>query len=221
LMQRRYDSYVAKVVRPFFFGHFARLDRQIVLVDALTALNAGPAAVADLRKALSDVLACFRTGGNSIVTELFGRKVDRVLFAATKADMLHHSDHDNLESILRALIDEAASRAGAAGAAYEVAAMAAIRTTREAMLKQKTEELPCIVGTPESDEIIGDIEFDGNKEAAVFPGDLPDDPNAALDGRMEGKLKFIRFRPPLLKDGTFPHIRLDKAVEFLLGDRLQ
>ena len=40
-MERRYNAYVSKVVRPFFFGHFARLDRQIVLVDALAALNAG------------------------------------------------------------------------------------------------------------------------------------------------------------------------------------
>src|SRR5438067_4234442 len=37
LMERRYDSYVAKVVKPFFFGRFARLDRQIVLVDTLAA----------------------------------------------------------------------------------------------------------------------------------------------------------------------------------------
>ncbi len=221
LMQRRYDSYVNKVVRPFFFGHFARLDRQIVLVDALTAMNAGAAAVTDLRKALGDVLACFRTGGNNLISGLFGRKVDRVLFAATKADMLHHSGHDKLENILRVLIDEAAKRAGTAGAAYEVAAMAAIRTTREATLKQKGEDLPCIVGTPEASEMIDDTVFDGIKEAAVFPGDLVDDPAAALDGRLEGKLKFVRFRPPLLKDGTFPHIRLDKAVEFLLGDRLK
>jgi uncharacterized protein len=221
LMQRRYDSYVTKVVRPFFFGHFARLDRQIVLVDALTALNAGSAAVTDLRKALADVLACFRTGGNNMITEIFGRRVDRVLFAATKADMLHHSGHDKLENILRTLIDEAATRAGAAGAAYEVAAIAAIRTTREATLKQNGEDLPCIVGTPEPAEKIVDTVFDGNKDAAVFPGDLPQDPVAALDGRMEGKLKFVRFRPPALKDGTFPHIRLDKAVEFLLGDRLK
>ncbi len=221
LMQRRYDSYVNKVVRPFFFGHFARLDRQIVLVDTLTAMNAGAAAVTDLRKALGDVLACFRTGGNSVVTELFGRRVDRVLFAATKADMLHHTGHDRLEAVLRTLIDEAANRADAAGAAYEVAAIAAIRTTREATVKQKGEDLPCIVGSPEEYEIIGDMTFDGAQEAAVFPGDLPQDPAAALDGRMEGKLKFVRFRPPILKDGTFPHIRLDKAVEFLLGDRLQ
>jgi uncharacterized protein len=221
LMQRRYHSYVAKVVKPFFFGHFARLDRQIVLVDTLTALNAGSAAVTDLRKAIADVLACFRIGNNSMLTGLFGRKVDRVLFAATKADMLHHAGHDQLEAILRTLVDEAASRADIEGAAHEVAAIAAIRATREASLKQKSETLQCIVGIPEKGEMLGGTAFDGEKEAAVFPGDLPDDPKAALDGRMEGKLKFLRFRPPLLKDGAFPHIRLDKAVEFLLGDRLQ
>ncbi len=221
LMQRRYDSYVAKVVKPFFFGHFARLDRQIVLVDTLTALNAGPAAVADLRNAFTDVLSCFRMGRNNMLTDLFGRRVDRVLFAATKADLLHHSGHDKLEIILRTLIDQAAIRADATGAAYDIAAISAIRATREATLKQKGEDLPCIVGTPEKSEVIGDTEFDGLKEAAVFPGDLPDDPQAALDGRMENKLKFVKFRPPVLKDGTFPHIRLDKAVEFLLGDRLQ
>ncbi len=37
---------------PFFRDHFARLDRQIVLVDALAALNSGPAALRDLQNAL-------------------------------------------------------------------------------------------------------------------------------------------------------------------------
>jgi uncharacterized protein len=220
LMQRRYDSYVAKVVKPFFFGHFARLDRQIVLVDSLTALNAGPAAVADLQKAFTDVLTCFRMGKNNLISELFGRRVDRVLFAATKADFLHHHDHDKLENIIRTLINIATDRADATGARHDTAAISAIRATREATLKQNGQELACIVGIPEVGEVIGDVAFDGIKEAAVFPGDLPDDPHAALDGRMEGKLKFVRFRPPMPKDGIFPHIRLDKAVEFLLGDRL-
>ncbi len=221
LMNRRYDSYVAKVVKPFFFGHFARLDRQIVLVDALSALNAGPAAVNDLRQALADVMDCFRLGANSIVSQLFGRRVERVLFAATKADLLNHSGHDKLENILRVLINEAAARADATGTIHDVAALAAIRATREARVKSKGEELDCIAGTPENGEMIGDVQFDGTQEAAIFPGDLPDDPRAALDGRLEGKIRFTRFRPPLLAGETFPHIRLDRAVEFLIGDRLQ
>ena len=41
MMARRYEAYKAHVVKPFFRDHFARLDRQIVLVDALSALNSG------------------------------------------------------------------------------------------------------------------------------------------------------------------------------------
>ena len=48
MMERRYEAYKTHVVKPFFREHFARLDRQIVLIDAMQALNAGPGAVADL-----------------------------------------------------------------------------------------------------------------------------------------------------------------------------
>jgi uncharacterized protein len=219
LMARRYDSYVARVVKPFFFGHFARLDRQIVLVDVMTALNAGPSAVTDLKTALTDVLASFRLGANSVLSELFGRRIEKILFAATKADLLHHTSHDRLEAILRLLVNEAATRAEYAGASYEVAALSAIRSTREATVKQKGEELACIAGIPETGEMIGNIEFDGGKEAAIFPGDLPHDAASALNGDLEGKLKFVRFRPPQLTGETFPHIRLDRALEFLIGDK--
>lgn len=219
LMARRYDSYVAKVVKPFFFGHFARLDRQIVLVDVLTALNAGAGAVNDLKTALTDVMSSFRLGANSIVSELFGHRIEKILFAATKADLLHHSSHDRLEAILKVLIDGAAKRAEYAGATYDITAISAIRATREAFVKQKGEDLACIAGIPQNHEKLGEMIFDGTKEAAIFPGDLPEDPHAALKGELEGQLKFLRFRPPLMQGATFPHIRLDRALEFLIGDK--
>jgi predicted YcjX-like family ATPase len=219
LMERRYDSYVSKIVRPFFFSHFARLDRQIVLVDTLSALNAGPAAVQDLKNALTQVLACFRLGANSIFSNILGRRIDRILFAATKADLLHQTSHDRLENILRLIIEDASAKAEFSGATIDVAALAAIRATREAKVKQKNEELPCIAGVPQKGERIGGTTFDGESEVAIFPGDLPANSLDALDGTLQGKLKFVRFRPPLLKDGAFPHIRLDRSLEFLLGDR--
>jgi uncharacterized protein len=221
LMARRYDSYVARVVKPFFFGHFARLDRQIVLVDVMTALNAGATAVNDLRTALTDVMSSFRLGANSWVTELFGHRIERILFAATKADLLHHTSHDKLENILRVLVDDAAKRAEFAGAAYDVSAISAIRATREATVTQKGEVLACIAGFPQKGESIAKKQFDGKTEAAVFTGDLPGDPQSALNGELEGALKFVRFRPPVLKDATFAHIRLDRALEFLIGDKFQ
>jgi hypothetical protein len=220
LMARRYGSYVDRIVKPFFFDHFARLDRQIVLVDALAALNAGAGAVKDLQQTLAGILACFRTGANSLASRIFGRRIDRLLFAATKADLLHQASHDRLEAILRLIVEDAAARASFAGAAVETMAIAAIRATREAQVRRKGEELGCIAGTPEAGETIGGQVFDGESEAAVFPGDLPDDPRRALDGSLEGRLRFVRFRPPLQVHGPFPHIRMDRAIEFLLGDRL-
>src|SRR5262245_11223933 len=62
MLARRSESYKAHVVSPFFRDHFPRLDRQIVLVDALTAVNGGPEALRDLERTLAAVLAAFRPG---------------------------------------------------------------------------------------------------------------------------------------------------------------
>ena len=226
MMQRRYDSYVAHVVRPFFYDHFARLDRQIVLVDLLTALNAGAAAVTDLSAALSGVLACFRQGANSWLTALTGRRIDRILFAATKADLLHHGSHDRLEAILRLVLDQSLKRVEFSGATVDVAAIAAIRATREATVRQGGEALPCIVGVPQAGEMIGGERFDGETEAAIFPGDLPADPGPGGTARSPAPSascasgrRWSNPRPRMPWP-PFPHIRLDRALEFLIGDRL-
>jgi hypothetical protein len=230
LMERRYESYKTFLVRPFFRDHFQRLDRQIVLVDALAALNAGPSAVADLERALADILGAFRVGANVWWSSLFAPRADRVLFAATKADHLHHRNHDRLEAVLRRLTHRAIDRAAYSGAAVEVAALASVRATREATIRQGGEALPAIVGTPLAGETLGGETFDGETEVAVFPGDLPENPEDALAGRdapspEEAEMRFLRFRPPLVErepNGrlALPSIRLDKALQFLLGDAL-
>jgi predicted YcjX-like family ATPase len=227
MMADRYEAYKDVVVRPFFRDHFARLDRQIVLVDALQAINAGPAAVADLETALTEILSCFRPGRASLLSPLIGRRIDRILFAATKADHLHHENHDRLEAVLSHLVDSAMARARFAGAKVEVLAIAAVRATHEALMQERGDSLPVIVGTPLAGETMDGETFDGRTETAIFPGDLPADPAKLLSG--EGKkpdLRFIRFKPPRLEttaDGlelSLPHIRLDRALQFLFGDKL-
>ncbi len=235
MMRRRYEAYKDVVVRPFFRDHFSRLDRQIVLVDALAAFNAGPEALRDLEAALGGILDCFRIGRGTILSTLFRPRIDRILFAATKADHLHHTSHDRLEAILRRMVDRAASRAETAGAKVDVIALAAVRATREAQVKRGGETLPAILGTPARGERAGGEVFDGGTEVATFPGDLPTDPDKLFDGRFRGlsagdpeqsDYRFLRFRPPRLSRETgeepaLPHIRLDRALQFLIGDRLQ
>lgn len=173
MMERRYEAYKTYVVSPFFREHFARLDRQIVLIDALQAINRGPEALQDLEQALADVLACFRPGTTSWLSSFLTRRIDRVLVAATKADHLHHESHDRLERIASRLVSRAAERIGMSGAGLEVMALASVRATREATVSHDGHTLPVIVGIPIAGERINGEIFDGERKTAIFPGDLP------------------------------------------------
>ncbi len=228
MMARRYEAYKSAVVKPFFRDHFARLDRQIVLVDALQAFNAGPAAVRDLEASLAAILTCFRPGRAGWLTSILTRRIDRILIAATKADHLNHADHDRLEAILKHLLASAVERAEDAGAKVDVLAIAAVRATREAEVVHDGERLEGIIGTPLPGEKMDSRTFDGKTEVAAFPGDLPNNPRAITEASADKQLplQFIRFRPPPLErtaEGlklSLPHIRLDRALEFLIGDYL-
>jgi predicted YcjX-like family ATPase len=161
-------------------------------------------------------------------------RIDRILFAATKADHLHHANHDRLERFLARMTERAIERAKFSGAAVDVIALAAVRATREATVARGRDKLPAIIGTPLAGETVGREGFDGTTDVAAFPGDLPDDPAALFerDGftgltaqPTDTDFRFLRFRPPLTEPGasgapTLPHIRLDRALQFLAGDRL-
>lgn len=232
MMARRYESYRTRVVRPFFRDHFSRLDRQIVLVDALAALNRGADAIDDLSHALEAALIAFRPGARGWLSAFLPARIDRIVFAATKADHLPASSHDRLEAALALIVEAASRRAETAGADIKSMALAALRATSEARVRHNGEMLACIKGTPLAGEKLGNRVFDGKSEIAVFPGDLDADPRAALEAaRASGSdglgLSLVRFRPPRLvpeneqiEPAPWPHIRLDKALEHLLGDRL-
>jgi predicted YcjX-like family ATPase len=231
LLERRFESYKREVVKPFFRNHFLKLDRQVVLVDVLGALSRGPESIADLQEALTSVLSAFRPGAASWLSSLFTRRIDRVLFAATKADHVSRASHDRLEAILMLLTERAAERVTHAGGEVRVMALSALRATREAEVKRGGETLSCIAGIPMPGEIVAGTQFDGRREAVIFPGDLPSDPREAIahPGRdLSGAAAtFVRFRPPRLASavGTMepaptPHIRLDRAIDYLIGDWL-
>ncbi|NBD30701.1 MAG: YcjX family protein [Alphaproteobacteria bacterium] len=219
--ERRFDSYKRNVVGPFFRDHFARIDRQIVLVDVLGAIHSGPRAVEDLRRAMADILLAFRPGRNDVLSRLFmGRRIDKILFAATKADHLHHEQHPQLTAITEALLRDARDRAAFAGAEVGAMSIAALRATDEDRVPHDGADLPVVRG-----RLLG-----SDKRAAFYPGALPTDPGHLLaparkgaEAWLDADYEVMRFAPlPLtLKPGEGPpHIRLDRAAQFLLGDRL-
>jgi uncharacterized protein len=220
-MERRYEGYKARVVKPFFRDHFSRIDRQIVLMDVLGAIHQGPQAVEDLRRTMAEILSTFRPGRNGWLTGLLGgKRVERILFAATKADHLHHHQHPRLTAIAEALLSDAKRRAEFSGAKTMAISMASLRTTVEDTVQRD--------GAP-LDVVRGRLLSTG-KQAAMHAGDLPSDPARILAPAREGAERWLdaeyglmAFAPArmTLKPGDGPpHIRLDRAAEFLIGDQL-
>jgi len=220
-MERRYDAYKSKVVKPFFRDHFARIDRQIVLVDVLGAIHQGPRALEDLRRTMAEVLSAFRPGRNRWLSGILGgKRVGKILFAATKADHLHHSQHGALTAIAEALLRDAKDRADFAGATTKALSIAALRTTVEDTVDHDGGKLNVVRGRLAST----------GKQAAFYPGSLPDDPSHILSPARAGAADWLEedygamhFAPSPLTlrpgDGP-PHIRMDAALQFLIGDRL-
>ena len=219
-MERRFDAYKSKVVQPFFRDHFARIDRQIVLVDVLGAIHQGPRAVEDLRRTMADVLSAFRPGRNGWLSALLGgKRVERILFAATKADHLHHLQHPALTGIMEAMLREARGRADFAGALTGAMSLAGLRATVEETVTRDGVDLDCVRGR-----------LPDGRRVALYPGRLPTDPARLLsparngaDRWLEAEFGLMTFDPArlTLKPGEGPpHIRLDRAMEFLIGDRL-
>jgi len=93
---------------------------------------------------------------------------------------------------------------------------------------------PSIIGTPMEGERLDRQTYDGKTEIALFPGDLPENLDSIFEGGAlpppepedVSEVRFMRFRPPRLErtaEGltlSLPHIRLDRALEYLVGDRL-
>jgi predicted YcjX-like family ATPase len=193
----------------------------VVLVDVLGAVHAGPQALEDLRRTMADILTAFRPGRNSLLSRLFrGRRVEKILFAATKADHLHHGQHPQLTAITEALVREARDRAAFSGAEVSAMSLAGFRATVEDKVERDGQMLDVVRG-----RLMGT-----GRQAAMYPGELPTDPARLLSPARQGAERWLdadfalmSFAPARssLKPGEGPpHIRLDRAAEFLIGDRL-
>src|SRR5271155_244818 len=212
LMEARFEAYKRTIVQPFFAQLVRNVDRQIVLVDVLRALNAGEEAFADQRLALDTILAAFRFGKRSLLRRLFGARIDRVLFAATKADHVPALQRDHLEALMANLVEAPTLRAKASRARVAATALASIRCTEDGTDVIDGHKVDIVVGLPEG----------GERRIRFFPGIVPVTPPP---GGFWGErfTEFPVFQPPRIMSAAgegIPHINLDKGLEFLLEDAL-
>ena len=129
--------------------------------------------------------------------------------------------HARLAAIAEALVRDARARAQFSGADTRALSIASLRATVEQTVTRDGREIDVVRGRL----------VDTGEEAALFPGNLPDDPAAILAPARQGAgdwtdaayrvTRFAPAAPPRRPGDGLPHIRLDRAAEFLIGDRLR
>ncbi|NMC22605.1 MAG: GTP-binding protein YcjX, partial [Serratia sp.] len=191
--------------------HFVRFDRQIVLVDCLQPLNSGPQAFNDMRLALTQLMQSFHYGKRTLFRRLFNPCIDKLMFAATKADHITGDQHANLVSLLQQLVQEAWQNAAFEGISMDCAGLASVQATEPGLVEYQGQSLPALKGHRLAD----------GAPLTVFPGEVP----ARLPGHafwQQQGFHFDEFRPREMSvDQPLPHIRLDAVMEFLLGDKMR
>ena len=207
-LEHRFEEYKRHLVHGFYARHFAGFDRQIVLVDCLHALDRGPECFRDTQRALARIIESFAYGRGSLLTRLFKPRIDRILFVASKADHVLPAQHANLVSLLQHLVTSSRSVPHFEGVTSECMALASVRATELAHGKANGESIAGLRGHA----------LDGTP-LLVRPPDVPAD--VPGDEWWSGRDDVFDTFRPLKMDPTraMPHIRLDAALEFLLGDK--
>ncbi|MGA7490760.1 MAG: YcjX family protein, partial [Xanthobacteraceae bacterium] len=186
LMAERFEVYKREAVTPFYRDHFHHYSRQIVLVDVLRALLAGRDAFEDTRLALDAILESFRYGHGGILSKLLlGPHIDKVLFAATKADHVPDIQRDHLAALLRNMAAFPALEVKSSNAQFEVMALASVISTTEDTVEIDGQRLQVVVGRP-----VG-----SSKQSKFFVGNVPIRPPRA-DAWGSPFLNVPVFEPP-------------------------
>ncbi|MDF2783718.1 MAG: hypothetical protein K0S95_253 [Pantoea eucrina] len=211
VLQQRFNYYCSHVVKGFYKNYFLRFDRQIVLVDCLQPLNSGPQAFNDMRLALTQLMQSFHYGQRTLFRRLFSPVIDKLLFAATKADHITADQHANMVSLLQQLVQDAWQNAAFEGISMDCLGLAAIQATESGLVDHRGEKLPALRGERLAD----------GEPLTVYPGEVPPRLPGNSFWQQQG-FQFEQFRPQSLDvDRPLPHIRMDAALEFLLGDKLR
>ncbi len=134
------------------------------------------------RPALAGILDCFRVGRGTILNALFRPRIDRILFAATKADHLHHSSHDRSRRCCRRAVARAVTHAKVTGAHHR--RRGARRRPRHPRGASHAQPGQPAVDPGHADRGRKRERRDvrrHNTEVATYPGELPDDPQSLFE----------------------------------------
>lgn len=208
-LERRYDYYRDKVIKPFFEEYFAKVDRQILLVDTTSVLESGYESYQDLKGTIEQLLTGFCYGRSNWLKRLFSPSIDKLMIATTKSDLVPPDQHAALEAFMQKMLSQAKNDVDYEGIDVETMAISSIATSEPVVTEHNGLKLLCVKG----------LDVESRESVIYYPGKVP----AKTLSRTEWQELDISFSPFAIPywqpDDPLPHIRMDKVLQFLLGDK--
>jgi len=165
------------------------------------------------------ILESYSYGKSGLFSRLFSPKIDKLLFAATKADHVTGEQHAPMVSLLNQLIYQSKHNLNFEAIEMKTLAIAAVKSTHSGKSFHKGQQVSVIQGhtlksTLESDEGI-------LKKITLFPGSVPEQ-LPEKEFWQECAFNFVNFTPMsgMKKHQALPHIRMDQVLQFLLADKM-
>ncbi len=87
-----------------------------------------------MRLALTQLMQSFHYGQRTLFRRLFSPVIDKLLFAATKADHVTVDQHSNMVSLLQQLIQDAWQNAAFEGISMDCLGLASIQATQSGLI---------------------------------------------------------------------------------------
>ena len=204
VMQQRYKTYLKNFVQPFYKTFFRGIDRQVVLIDVLKALSGGKEKFDDMVIAFSRIIDCYRVGHNAFLNRLFSPQVEKILFLASKPDRILMNQHESLRRLCDDIISHICPQSVRNRIEIETEVAAAVRTTHD-----------------HNDHLTArllDGQY-GELRHPAIPDKLPDADQWHQLSRWNPPVLRAPLNPDLIMGGRLAHIRMDKVLRDLIGDK--
>ena len=208
VMKKRFESYRKDIVEDFYETMFSKLDRQVILIDCFSALKGGKEAFENVNDTFETLLKNFSYGENNLLRRIFSPKIDKVIFAATKADQVTYDEEKHLLSLLRSMVTSASHEIRGQSTNCQYMVLSSIAATRclEVNYQGKNTQV---------------LSTGRDEDKYFYPGSIPSQWSEQSMDDFQKHFILRELPPPLIKPGDIiPNINMDVMLSYLLKDKL-
>jgi len=210
--QERYERYLSEIVKKIQLEHFRGFDKQIVLIDIVEALQHGSACFNDMKEGLRKMLSLYDHRNKNFIAQWFKPSINTVLFAATKADLVASTQHNNYLTLLNEMVGDIRREMDIGHIQTQTQIIASLNSTQNIKCKHEGKTISCLRGIDAKDE----------KVVEIYPGEMPSTFPKPSEWDEED-YAFEEFLPPKKSykaQESFEHIYMDRVIEMLIGELL-